>query len=180
MSKIHFEATPFTVHDWTLVLLPEEASAPLPSRGMLMGEGTLNGVPFQAPLEPDGRGSHWFKIESSLAKKAGVRAGSTVTVELEAIKDWPRPDMPKDIVEGIAKVPEAQALWPQITPAAQWEWLRWIRSTNNPATRAKRIEVSADKLRKGMRRPCCFNRNLCTEPYVAHNWQLIDPAQVTK
>src|SRR5947208_892881 len=39
---------------WTFLILPKTASAKLPSRGMTAIEGTINGVPFQATLEPDG------------------------------------------------------------------------------------------------------------------------------
>ena len=78
MSTIHFEATLFTINSWTILRLPENASAKLPSRGMTMVSGTIN------------------------------------------------------------------------------------------------------KLNKGMRRPCCFNRNLCSEPYVSHNWVLLEPMQMTE
>ena len=39
---------------WSFLILPKDASAKLPSRGMTAIEGTLNGFPFQATLEPDG------------------------------------------------------------------------------------------------------------------------------
>jgi hypothetical protein len=50
---------------------------------------------------------------------------------------------------------------------ARWGWLRWIRATNNRETLGRRIEVALSKLRGGDRSPCCFNRNLCTEPEVS-------------
>jgi hypothetical protein len=64
-----------------------------------------------------------------------------------------------------------------ITPMAKWEWPRWINATNVQATREKRIEVSIDKLRKGMRRPCCFNRSACTQPEVSKNAMLLEPVK---
>jgi len=53
--------------------------------------------------------------------------------------------------------------------------MRWIRATKNDDTRKRRIEVALSKLTAGMRRPCCFNRNLCTEPSVSHNGVLLAP-----
>ena len=41
-------------NSWTFLVLPKNASAKLPSRGMTAIEGTINGFPFQALLEPDG------------------------------------------------------------------------------------------------------------------------------
>ena len=39
---------------WTFLILPKNASAKLPSRGMTTVEGTIDGYAFQAVLEPDG------------------------------------------------------------------------------------------------------------------------------
>ena len=47
-------------------------------------------------------------------------------------------------------------------------------STKNPDTRARRVEVSIDKLRDGSRRPCCFNLAPCTDPEVAKSGKLIE------
>ena len=66
MSTIRCDATLCTIGSWTLLRLPKNASARLPSRGMTMVEGTINGARFQAPLEPDGKGSHWFRVDESM------------------------------------------------------------------------------------------------------------------
>src|SRR5579871_4630839 len=179
MSTIRFEAQLFTIGSWTLLRLPKSASALLPSRAMTMVEGTINGCRFQAPLEPDGKGSHWFRVDDTLCEAAGAGAGDTVTLEIEPAKAWPAPEVPADLQHALAAVPQAHALWMRITPHAQWDWIRWIRATNQPETRRRRIEVACSKLKAGMRRPCCFNRNLCTEPSVSHNWVLREPTQPT-
>ncbi|GIK15527.1 MAG: hypothetical protein BroJett003_04910 [Planctomycetota bacterium] len=51
---------------WTFLTLPRDASAKLPSRGQVTVEGTINGHPFQATLEPDGQGGHWLKVDRAL------------------------------------------------------------------------------------------------------------------
>lgn len=45
MSTICFEVTPLELGDWTILRLPDSASAKLPSRGMVLVEGTINGFP---------------------------------------------------------------------------------------------------------------------------------------
>lgn len=178
MSTISFEATPYNIASWTVLVLPKAESAKLSSRGMNMTRGTIEGQSFEAPLEPDGRGSHWFRVDDALKQKANIEAGDTVTVELEPLASWSRPEVPADLAKALAKAPEAQELWEKITPKAQWEWVRWIRATKNPQTRQRRIEVACSKLTRGDRRPCCFNSGACTEPYVSHNWMLLEPAKV--
>ena len=186
MSTINFETVLVEINAWVILRLPEEASAQLPSRGMTMVTGTLNGVAFRTLLEPDGRyapgkkPSHWFRPDETLLVDAGVAAGDAVQVSLEPTKDWIEPEVPDDLKTALAASPKAEALWNDITPLARWDWIRWIRAVKTAETRQKHIDVALDKLNKGMRRPCCFNRNLCSEPYVSHNWVLLEPKQTTE
>jgi hypothetical protein len=158
----------------------------LPSRGMTMVKGTINSFPFQTALEPDGCGSHWFKLDKHILKalKANsglpAQAGNTVSVVIEHIKEWPDPQIPTDLKKALSFTPKVHALWKDITPMARWDWIRWIRATKNPETRAKRIKVACSKLSKGTRRPCCFNRTMCTVPEVSKNGVLLAPNQALK
>ena len=178
MHKIRFQATLTAIGSQTILRLPEAASGKLPSRGMCVVEGTFNGHAFQAPLEPDGLGSHWFRVSNTMLKTARADVGDSVSIALEPMTPWPEPKVPADLAEALASDPQARRLWKDITPVARWDWIRWIRAVKTPETRQKHIDVALDKLNKGMRRPCCFNRNLCSEPYVSHNWVLLDPTQM--
>lgn len=185
MSLINFETKLFKIGDWTILHLPGDASAKLPSRGMTMVKGTLNDVPFKTVLEPDGvyatgkKPSHWFAPDKKLLSDAHVSAGDTVQVSIEVTKDWIEPEVPEDIEKALAENPKELALWKDITPMARWDWVRWVRAVKTQDTRKKHVEVMLDKLRKGMRRPCCFNRNACSEPYVnmPNHWTLREPTQ---
>ena len=170
MPIIHFETTPLKIGDWTILRLPESASARLPSRGMTLVEGTINGFRSKIVLEPD----------AGLRKAAGIDTGGTVTMAIEPSKEWPEPEVPADVDKALASDPQANTLWVNITTMARWDWLRWIRATNNQETRNRRVEVALSKLKAGERRPCCFNRNLCTEPELSKNGVLIEPTQTTK
>ncbi len=146
-----------------------------------MVAGAINGVPFKALLEPDGRytlgqkSSHWFRPDEKLLNDASAKAGDTVEVSLEPTKEWIEPEVPEDLRKALSTSKKAEDLWMDITPNARWDWVRWIRAVKTQETRRKHIEVALSKLNKGMRRPCCFNRNLCSEPYVSHNWVLLAP-----
>lgn len=179
MSTIRFTTKPFKINSWTILQLPKDASAKLPSRGQTMVKGTINGHEFQTPLEPDGWGSHWFRIEKDLGQAAAVKPGDTVSLEIESIKEWPEPEVPADWAKAVAADKTASALWPKITPMARWEWIRWMRATNNLETRARRIEVGISKMNNGERRPCCWNRNMCTEPSVSKGGVLLEPTSTT-
>ncbi len=143
-----------------------------------MADGAVNGHHFQAPLEPDGRGSHWFRVDEAMRKAIGADTGGTVTVTIEPSKQWPEPKVPADLQSALAGAPQAHALWLKITPMARWDWIRWIGATRQPETRSRHIEVACSKLKAGERRPCCFNRTVCTVPDVSKGGVLLDPTQV--
>ncbi len=180
---INFEAKLYKINSRTILHLPEDASAKLPSRGMLMVAGTMNGISFKALLEPDGKygpgkkPSHWFAPSKKLLDDTNASAGDNVKVSLEPTKEWIEPEVPEDLKKALSTSPKAEDLWKDITPMARWDWIRWIRAVKTPETRKKHIEVALDKLNKGMRRPCCFNRNMSSDPSVSHNWVLLDPSQ---
>jgi hypothetical protein len=179
VSTIRFEAELFKIGSWTILRLPKSASAQLPSRGMTMVEGTINGFPFQAALEPDGKGSHWLRVDKTMYERAGAEAGDTVMLAIEPTKEWTEPQVPEDLKSALAADPQTHALWMDCTTMARWDWIRWISATAQQETRRRRIEVAFSKLKSGMCRPCCFNRSMCTEPYVSKNGVLLEPTETT-
>ena len=162
-SKIRFRGKLFRpaatakVDSWTFLTLPKDASAKLPSRGMTTVEGTINGFPFRATLEPDGQKSHWLKVNRKLREAAGAAADDVVTLELapEALE----PRVPPDLRKALAAAPKARALWADITPIARTDWIHWITSARQPETRARRVANACSMLAAGKRRVCCFDRS---------------------
>jgi hypothetical protein len=175
MPKIRFQAKLTVLASQTILRLPEAASRKLPSRGMCMVEGTFKGHAFQAPLEPDGMGSHWLKVSNAILKAARVKVGDSVSVALEPMALWPEPEVPADLAEALAFDPQVRGLWLDITPVARWDWIRWIGSTRNGDTRMIRVEKTLSKLRSGKRAACCFNRSQCTDPSMSRNGVLLEP-----
>ena len=178
MSAIHFEAKLVTIGSIILLKLPKSASVKLPSRGMTMVDGTMNDFHFQSALEPDGKGSHWLKVDKTMLKAARASLGDTVTLAIEPASKWPDPKVPADLKSALAAVPQAQQLWLDITPMARWDWIRWIGATKNPETRQRRIDITLSKFEDGKRRPCCFDRSKCTDTSVSSNGLLLEPTQV--
>ena len=144
---------------WTFLVLPTAASAKLPTRSMVTVDGTLDGAPFQATLEPEGEGSHWLKVEKELRDDAGTDAGATVELEVAPVDKEPEPKVPADLRKALADNPGAMATWKDITAVARRDWIHWITSGKKAETRVKRIDVACDKLACGNRRACCFDRS---------------------
>lgn len=146
--------------DWAFVVLPADASAALPSRGMVSVTGTLGGVAFSATLDPDGKGGHWLKVERELREAVGAGFGDEVTLALTPVAEEPEPVVPEDLRRALAAAAgRAREVWLDITPVARRDYVQWITSAKRAETRAARVERACDMLAKGKRRPCCFDRS---------------------
>jgi hypothetical protein len=137
----------------------KNASEKLPTRGMTTVEGTINGYPFRATLEPDGQRSHWLKVNRKMREAAGADVGDVVTLEITSAGEEPERRVPADLGKALAAAPKARALWSDITPIARRDWIHWITSAKRPETRARRIDNACEMLAAGKRRVCCFDRS---------------------
>jgi hypothetical protein len=144
---------------WTFLVLPKEASAKLPTRAMLSVEGTFGGAPFAATLEPDGNGSHWLKVPQKLREAAGVEAGDTVPVAMTPSEQQLEPTVPGDLRDALKAHPGAKTTWDATTTTARRDWIAWMTSGKQAATRDKRLKAMLDMLEHGKKRVCCFDRS---------------------
>ena len=159
--------------DKRLILpLPQEASAQLPSRGQVAVHATLDGQERDTVVEPDGRKGHWIDLAPELAEALDASEGTEVAFTLATRSQWPEPEVPADLAAALEDAGDLAETWPSLTPMARWEWVRWVGSTRSESTRAKRVDVSIDKLRNGSRRPCCFDLSSCTDPELARSGKL--------
>jgi hypothetical protein len=162
-TKVKFKAKllrPAERADWTFLRLPIEASKKLPTRAMCSVEGKFAGTDFWTTLLPDGEGGHWMKVEKPLSTKAKAKAGDTVEVEIAPMAKEPEPTVPPDLKKALASAPPmAMQTWTSITPMARRDWCFWVVSAKKQETRDKRVSVAIDKMSKGNRRPCCFDRS---------------------
>jgi hypothetical protein len=162
-NKTRFEAAlqrpakPDGQLDWGFVVLPKTASETLPRRGRTTVDGTLNGAPFRATLEPDGQLSHWLRVDSALREAAGVRLDDTVTLEIAPVDEEPEPAVPGDLAAALAAAPAARTVWDSTTTLARLDWIHWITSAKQAKTRTQRISDACDMLASGKRRVCCFD-----------------------
>lgn len=143
----------------TFLVLPKSASDKLPRRGRTTVEGTINGRPFRATLEPDGRLSHWLRVGEGLREAAHVDAGDIVTLEIAPVEPEPEPKVPSDLREALVASPGAKAMWDDSTTIARLDWIHWITSARQQRTRESRIHDACEMLASGKRRVCCFDQS---------------------
>ena len=93
------------------------------------------------------------------ADHCNVDPGGTDTfrsMTTQGLADGTVHKLPADFRKAIESNAKARRLWLEITPLARNEWICWVTSPKQDATRRRRIDVGVDKMRKGMRRPCCW------------------------
>ena len=64
--------------------------------------------------------------------------------------------LPDDLRSEIDAERDVLALWVDITPLARNEFICWVESAKQPATRQRRITRTREELLEGKRRPCCW------------------------
>jgi uncharacterized protein YdeI (YjbR/CyaY-like superfamily) len=64
--------------------------------------------------------------------------------------------LPADLRKAIGSESTTLAAWKDLTPLARNEWICWVTSPKQDATRIKRIQRAVEDLQAGKRRPCCW------------------------
>lgn len=177
MSINTFSAQLLSINTKKIVRIPNSESEQLPSRGMVMIEGTFNKVPFHSAMEPDGSGGHWFEVSDALEEEAKVAVGDLVVVTFTPMDQWLEPNVPEDLSRAL-EMANLQGKWSDITVKARWDWIRWIQFTRSEQTRQKRIKIMCSKLQDDDNRPCCFDRTRCTLVEVSKNGVLLEKEQL--
>lgn len=159
-SKAQFTAQPLkpnTGQSWAFVVLPQAVSAVLARRGRITVIATINGYAFEALLEPDGKKSHWLRIDKEQLELSGAVIGADALFEVVAVDKEPEPEVPADLVNALQASSEAQTTWHATTTIARLDWIHWITSAKQQKTRTKRINDACNMLASGKKRVCCFD-----------------------
>jgi hypothetical protein len=172
-ETIEFSAMTEVLNERPIIRLPQQASDQLPSRGQVAVSGSIDGTEFTTVIEPDGRKGHWISLDEELWAALGAAADQQVDVSLTPTKQWPEVTVPEDLAAALEEAVDLDEVWQSLTPMARWEWVRWIKATKNPDTRARRVEVGISKLESGKRRPCCFDLSSCTDPELSKSGKLL-------
>ncbi len=117
MTFIEFETQLLLYGSWTVLKLPLSISKELPSRGMVMIEGTINNIDFTTPLEPDGLGSHWFRISDTFRDELALKVGDSVSLSIRPTKNWIEPELPEDLNHAL-KSRKVENQWNALTTKA--------------------------------------------------------------
>lgn len=170
--KANFSSMPILTNKYCIIHIPKEISQLLPSRGFVISKVAILNHSLILPLEPDGFGSHWFDCSKLLSIDLENINIKSIEFELDTDVPWFSPEVPDDLQGALEKM-DLLSIWEALTVKAKWEWIRWLRSTQQANTREMRIKATCDKLAKGLKRPCCFDQTRCSVPELSKNGKLM-------
>lgn len=102
----------------TLLLdVPALVSKKARSSGMTTVEGTINGHPFRATLEPNPSAGHWLPVNKAMRQGADADVGDTV--QLAILEPEREPIMPSDLRVALTASDKAKTLWKDLTPISR-------------------------------------------------------------
>ena len=133
----------------TFVAVPREVNAELGLKGRPKINSVIAGHPYRGSLMPLGDGTFCLGVLKSIQESAGVKRGDTITVELELDTAPREVTVPLELAAALDADPAAKATFEKLSYSNKsWHALQ-VTGTNNPETRARRIEKSIAALRDG-------------------------------
>jgi len=94
-------------------------------------------------------GRFFVPLSAENREAAGVAAGESITVDIEADTAPREVTIPDDLDAALGDA--ARATYEGLSYTHRKEWVRWVEEAKRPETRASRIERTAAALREGRR-----------------------------
>jgi len=93
-------------------------------------------------------------------------------------------NVPADLRRVLAATPKAGVVWSGLTSVARRDFVSWIESAKQDATRKRRVESVPSRLAAGKRRPCCYAlvpmslyKALATNVKATKVWKSLTPLE---
>lgn len=109
---------------------------------------TLDGYTYRSTVAPMG-GEWWLGVNSEHREASGLRAGDEVTVTL-ALDTAPRElEIPPELAAALLAAPDAKAYFDGLSYSNKRVFTLSVEGTNNPETKARRVEKAIALMREG-------------------------------
>lgn len=149
MAEFTFTSTlkrPEGVGTWTYLDIPLDVMSAFGKKGQVKVRGTLNGHPFCGSALPHGDGTHYLVVNKSIREAIGATRGDSVQVILQADLEERKVIIPADLAIALKANPASQAIFEKLSYSHQKEYVEWIESARQTATRHTRISKTITML----------------------------------
>jgi len=128
-----------------LVDVPTEVVEALGGKGRIPVTATFNGVPYRGSIVRMGGGAV-LGVQKAIMAEAGVRVGDSITVVVRNDEGRREVEVPVDLAEALARNGAARAAFEGLSFSHKREYVRSITEAKRPETRARRIELTIERL----------------------------------
>jgi len=128
-----------------LVDVPTEVVEALGGKGRIPVTATFNGVPYRGSIVRMGGGAV-LGVQKAIMAEAGVRVGDSITVVVRNDEGPREIEVPVDLAEALARNGAARAAFEGLSFSHKREYVRSITEAKRPETRARRIELTIERL----------------------------------
>jgi hypothetical protein len=112
---------------------------------------TVNGYTWRASVARMG-GEFLLGLNREVREAAGVAAGDEVAV-IVTLDDQPRDvEVPEDLADALASVPEAKARFDKLAFTHRKEYVRWVTEAKRDDTRRRRVAQAVEMISAGKTR----------------------------
>lgn len=145
---------------WTFVRIPFSVAQEFGVQGQLPVKGTINGVPYENSLLPQGEGVHILVIKKEIRDRAGVTDGDVAEVLLERVSGSRQVEVPPELVKALANCPAAESLFEGLAYSHRKAYCDHVAQAKRADTRVRRarkcvellVEAADGDFRPGFRR----------------------------
>ncbi len=137
---------------WTFLPIPLKVSQAFGSKSRIPVAGTMNDFPFRNSLMPEGDGTHSMMVSKELQAGSNAHAGDTVSITLELDTEERNIEAPPELEKALLANKSAASLFSTMTYSQKKEYVDWITSAKQEATKASRVAKAIEFLAAGKKR----------------------------
>jgi hypothetical protein len=130
------------------IRVPDEIVEALGGGGRPKVVATLNDYTYRTSVARMG-GEYWFGLASARGEESGLRAGDEVQVTLELDTAPREVEVPVELAAALDADPVAKAFFDGLSYSSKRVFTENVAGTQNPETRARRVEKAIGLMREG-------------------------------
>ena len=135
-----FEAEIIQISDlWLVIFAPFDVKAAFGEKSRIDVCGTIDGVPYQRTLLPDGQGRHFIVTNTAIRKKLKKKAGDKVLVTMQPDETYAVVVLPDYFEEELENFPVAKAYYEKSAPSFKRWVVQFLTEPKSPDVKANRV-----------------------------------------
>jgi len=151
MNVYEFEATlerPDMRGAWTFIRVPFSVATEFGVRGQVPVRGTINGIPYENFLLPQGEDVHILVVKKEIRDRAGVTAGDAAQITLERDEAPRQVQVPGELAEAIRASAGAQQAFDKLGYSHRKAYCDHVGEAKRAETRQRRAAKCIELLQE--------------------------------